>query len=330
MTYQTIMPKQGGRTLLELMISITIGLAVLAALMTVYISTSSTSRQSASVARMSEDAAILFSLLGVDLHTAGFSPPRLLVSPGGAIVNGVKMTTPDRNFVGAAIRGCDKGFTDATKKGAFTDLACADISGTGAASFAIRFESDPANGLVNTSPVTVSGVIYPSNCLNEGVKIKQSSAIDPTDAARNYFLVDSRYFVGVSASSSTTEMSCAGIVDGVAGTDFNPQPLVQYVENMIISYGVAQDAISTDVVRYMTAKQIDDELTGDVDARWVRVVSVKICLLMMGSEPDASAVGSYIDCAGNTVTPTDGRARRAFSSVFALRNRSGLATGGGA
>jgi len=54
--------RQHGRTLLELMIAITIGLVILLALGTVYLGTTRTSKQTTSVSRMSEDAAIAFNL----------------------------------------------------------------------------------------------------------------------------------------------------------------------------------------------------------------------------------------------------------------------------
>ena len=75
--------RQHGRTLLELMIAIAIGLVILLALGTVYLGTTRTNRQAGSVSRMSEDAAIAFSIMGSSLRMAGYSTPRALVLPGG-------------------------------------------------------------------------------------------------------------------------------------------------------------------------------------------------------------------------------------------------------
>jgi Tfp pilus assembly protein PilW len=130
--------RQQGRTLLELLISITIGLVILGALIAIYLSTHSSSRQSAAVSRMNEDASIALNLLGTQLRMAGFSPPRIHMTPGAALVDGVLVSVPDRNFVGAGIRGCDHGFVSHTTDD-FENLACAGGT-SGAAAFAIRFE----------------------------------------------------------------------------------------------------------------------------------------------------------------------------------------------
>ena len=105
--------RQRGRTLLELMISISIGLVVIGAVFVVYLGTTASSRQSSANNRISEDAAIAMAILGNNLRMAGYSPPRALFSPGSALVDGVKAVVPDRHYVGPAIRGCDFGFSSA-------------------------------------------------------------------------------------------------------------------------------------------------------------------------------------------------------------------------
>lgn len=306
---------QSGRTLLELMIAITIGLIILAALGTVYLSTTQTNRQSADVSRMSEDAAIAFNFIGTQLRMAGFSQPRALVLPGGAIIGGVKQVAADRNFVGAAVRGCDHGFVDVTK--GFYDLTCA--AGAKPAAIALRFEGDQ----FNTVPVGVN----PSDCVNNSVTVTTPSAID---GKIDYALIDSRFLGAVSASSNTPELLCAGS-GGTGATMFNAEPLTQYVDDIQFTYGVAADRSSRDVLQYMTAEQIDAlPVSGGtaqpVDDRWSRVINVKACIVMRSENRNQAGTNTYIDCDGGSAASADGYARRAFKSVFALRNRSGFLT----
>jgi type IV pilus assembly protein PilW len=309
MSAQACSSRQRGRTLLELMVAITIGFVVLGAILAVYLATAGTSRQSNSVARMSEDAAIAFSFIGNQIRMAGYSPPRVVVAAGTSVIrSGVSVAFPDRHFIGAAIRGCDNGFSSADNT-AFANLACATSGGS--AAFAVRYEADTDS----TAGVTVSGVTYPSDCLNQAVTTTATSAYDGS----NYPLVESRFSVRTDATSGNPELFCGG-----NGNSFAPLPVIQYVESMVVQYGVAANADSRDVVRYATATQVNALGGVDADANWRRVVSVKLCLVMRSETRDQTGPNNYADCTGTMVNVTDGFTRRAFSTVFALRNRSGF------
>lgn len=298
---------QRGATLMEMLISLAIGLAVVGAILIVYLNTSSTSRQSNSVTRMSEDATIGMTFLGNYLRVDGYSPPRVLVSPGSAIVGGVSVSPTDRNFTGLAIRGCDKGFVNIAST--FETLACKTSGTTGEGAIAIRFEGDA------DSTIEVSG--NPSDCLANAVTVNGTSSLD----ASAYKLIEARFFVGTGASGNP-ELSCAG--NGGA-TAFTPRPLIQYTESLFLTYGVAADSESRNVTRYMTQSQID-ALPGTDASRWGRVVSVKACMVMRSQDKLEDANGNYIDCSGNSVASTGGFARRAHSTVFTLRNRGDFAS----
>lgn len=301
---------QAGRTLLELMIAITIGLIILLALSTIYLGSTSTSRQSTTISRMSEDAAIAFNLVGGTLRAGGSSPPRVLVLPGGAIIGSAMVEAPDRNFTGASVRGCDHGFTAASAKGPFESLACA-AGGSEPAAVAIRFEGDEWN------TIPVSG--KPSDCLQNAVQSQVDSAIDP---ALQYTLVDSRFFI-TSSANGTPELKCAGN-GGTGAAVFNPEPLLEFIEDVQLRYGVAGDGVSRDVRQYATAAEVDALGGGSVDANWSRVVNIRVCMVMRSQARDQAGSGSYIDCDGTSVASADGFARRSFTSVYALRNRSGF------
>lgn len=299
---------QHGRTLVELLISITIGLVILLALATVYQGTTRTGRQTSAISRMSEDAAITFGLLGGNLRMAGYSTPRALTLPGGAIYGGIRATAPDRDFTGAGIRGCDHGFMD--EKQPFDALACQTADTSLPAAFAIRFDGDASN----TVPIGADN--DPSDCLQSAVTTGTPSAIDPS---RNYRLIESRFTAKV-GGSGTPELFCSG-----NGNSFTPQPLIQWVEDVQLRYGVALDSTTREVTHYATAAQVD-ALAGSVDERWSRVVNVRLCTVMLSQGKDQAGAGNYIDCDGNSVASANGFARRAFTSFYALRNRSGFLT----
>ena len=298
--------RQRGRTLLELMISISIGLVVIGAVFVVYLGTTASSRQSSANNRISEDAAIAMAILGNNLRMAGYSPPRALFSPGSALVDGVKAVVPDRHYVGPAIRGCDFGFSSAANV-AFDLITCNPSSSPGPAAFVVRYEGDS----FNTIPISGN----PSDCLTNGITANTVSTYDAT----SYKLVESRFSVDTSASNGTPELYCAG---SGGAAPFTRQPLMHFVENMSISYGIAEDNLGGNVVRYVSQTQLDAITPGTTDSLWARVVSVKLCLVLRSETRDQNGGGNYIDCAGNSVASPNGFIRRSFTSVFALRNRA--------
>lgn len=307
--------RQKGRTLLELMISITIGLVVLGAVSVVYLATTATSRQSLRTSRMSEDAAIVMNILGSNLRMAGYSTPRTLVSAGGALVAGKKLTIPDRHFTDYAVRGCDFGFSSAvTASTAFNDITCSTTAGP--AAFAVRYEGD----VFNTFPVNVGSPNAdgdPSDCLSAGIDPNADSSYSPGTL---YTQAEARFSIDTSASNGTPELYCAGS-GGSSSVRFRRQPLMQFVENMVISYGIANDNFAGNVVRYVTQTQLD-AMSGTVSEHWSRVVNVRLCIVMRSEKPDKDGGGNYIDCAGNSVASAGKYLRRAFTSVFTLRNRA--------
>ncbi|MEG1203239.1 MAG: PilW family protein [Comamonas sp.] len=312
-----------GRTLLELMVAMAIGLVILASLGAVYVATTSAGRQSTSTSRMNEDASIAFYLLGGGVRMAGYSPPLMLVLPGGAIIDGVQKTAPDRNFVGAAIRGCDHGFVDA-RVASFTNLACQTADTTRSAALAIRFEGDGFNTTPIANTSTTGAPPDATDCLNQRVPQNTPSALSTiiNDASKDkYALVESRFTASSGGSSETPELKCGG---NGGNSLFNPDPMTQFIENMQMRYGVAKDGASRDVAQYTTAAQVD-AFSGGVDDRWSRVINVRICMVMRSQDKQAGVM-NYIDCDGESVNSVDGYARRAFTTFYALRNRSGFLT----
>lgn len=289
---------QMGVGLIELMISITIGLVILVAILSVYTATSSTGRQSESITRMSEDAAVAMNYMSSYMRMAGFSFPQANSSSG----------VPDTNFSGTGVRGCDNGFSNPTVS-ATTSLTC--NSGTGNSAIAIRFEGD----LSNTSPASGN----PTDCLNQAVTASTASAYS---GAPNYILIESRFFVATGTNSGVAELYCAGN----GNSTFVAQPIMQYVEGLVFTYGIGEDALSQRVTQYVSAATID-ALAGTVDERWSRVISVRMCLVMRSEGQSQGIAGSpYQNCAGTTVTPTDNFVRKVFQTVVTLRNRGGVSS----
>ena len=298
--------RQGGRTLIEVMISITIGLAVMGAIMAVYTATTSTNRQADSTQRMSEDAAVAMNFLASYIRMAGFSFPQANIVAGTVTAGSATFEVADRNFTGASVRGCDNGFTSPAVTPT-TSLACATSAGPDA--LVVRFEGD----ISNTFPSGGS----PTDCLSQILAPNTASDYDST---LTYTQVEARFFLRSGTASGTTELYCGGN----GNTSFTAQPIMQYVDDMAFTYGIANDISTRTVVRYVNSATID-ALGGTMDQNWARVVSVKICLVMRSESADQAGAAPYVNCAGSVVTAGDKYLRRAFTSVVTLRNRGGFA-----
>lgn len=300
---------QRGLTLVELLISLVIGLVVLAAGGAVYVYSGRSSRVSNVGTQLNEDGVLAMNFLQSQIRQAGYSQ--------GAL------------FRGAAIRGCSGGFKkNKLASGyleAYADTLCevTDAAASGNSTsdaLLVRYEADTSNTFPNTSG-------NPTNCNGEGITSTVASPAGMQPAT--YRLADNRFLL------LNGSLQCAGSTGASINTS---QPLFANVEQMVLRYGVAEqssleqantfDTNHHQIVAYMTAAEIDQLSTAKVGAeaindRWGRVLSVRICLLVRSPNPvnDASNANTYTDCNNATQVANDNRLRRTFVSTVMLRNR---------
>ena len=300
-----VRPRQAGFSLVELLVAMTLGLVMLAALGSLLSTSLQTNSQTSNSAQMTEEGGLALEFLARYVRMAGFSPPLANVSGASVLVNGVQTQAIESDFTVAGLRGCDGGFTDPTA--AWDALSCKTGSN---AAIALRFQGD----LGNTEPSTEA---LPTDCLAQKITSKAPSVYEAT---REVTIVEARFTV-----NSNAELVCGG-----NGNSFTAQPLFGNTESLRISYGIAADGRSTQVLRYVNADTANTLLLADnttsasVDQRWSRVVSVKICMVVRAGTPDQAQPAPYVDCDEQTVTPTDKYLRRSISTVVTLRNRSAL------
>jgi type IV pilus assembly protein PilW len=311
----------GGFTLLELLISMTIGLVILASSLSMYAGSSRGSQLSQIETQMNEDGILAINLIQQQIKQAGYS--RQIIPGSGATVMG--------NYAGPAVRGCDGGFTDVGA--AFESLTCA--TGTGSDAIAVRYEATTDNTVPTADTPQLA-----TNCVGDGINAATPSQVAPapTPAAGNYALADNRY--SVTDASTQPMLSCRGAEkSGTGNVIGTAQPLLSNVESMQILYGVASrpsaelsgiyDPMRHQIVSYLSATGVDalastGVLPNITEDRWGRVLSVRICLLMRSDQPvrDVPTGGmSYKDCSNVDVTGTDGYLRRTYVTTVLLRNR---------
>lgn len=289
-----------GVSLVEIMISLVIGLVVVGAVLLSIIGSNSAGKYQAAYAQMNEDAQIALSIISRDLQMAGYAQPTALSTTGGATTT-VSLTN---NIFGTttAVYGCDTGFSSPTANPVATpSLVCGTSTN---AAFEVVYEADRSNTIVNGSSL-------PSDCLGIGI------VNGPPYVARN------RYYIS-SGNSGRPELYCSSPVNPSPDTtSAHIQPLIENIEGMKVLYGTSSAASPTQVVHYVTGADING-LTGGgaVAAEWGRVISVRVCLLVRSADAviNSEDSPSYLDCSGSSQTPTDRYLRRAYFTTATLRS----------
>ena len=294
-----------GFSLIELMISLAIGLLIMASVVTIYINSNRTSRISEVESQMNEDGLIALNLIQAQIRMAGYTNFEDF------------LTTQNPNFLGAGVRGCSAAafYPNAAAQPLFNDLTDTDCAATSSLGdgIVIRYEADTGN----TIPTSAG---LPSNCLMNGAYQTTNSA------GLDYYLAENRYYVAASGTNPPSLYCAAGT--GAITSLPQMQPIFDNIEKMEFLYGIsATNAVDdVQVVTYLNAVDVDTAFASEaVNDRWRRVVSVKVCLLMRSAETmkDIVATATYRDCDGTskTLATPDGYMRRAFLTTATLRNR---------
>lgn len=274
--------RQRGLSIIEVLVSMVIGLVVVGAVLLSYIASGQTNKLQAAYAQMNEDAQVGLLIMSRDLQLAGYAQPTSL-----------NATTFQfgRTYSGNAVFGCDTGFVAANTTGA---VACAPTGSSPA--IEVVYEGD----ITNTVP-TSGGL--PSDCLG-------ASLTQQTVGATSFYLTHNRYYIATSVLGRP-ELHCAS--DKAASTG---GALVDNVENMKIWYGEANPADKRQIVRYVSAANVLDPTFALVVSVRVCLMMRSAEPVLTAEDP-----ATYLDCDSVSQTSTDRFARRAFFTTTALRNK---------
>lgn len=339
-----------GFSLIELMVSLTIGLVIVVAAMSAYLGAAGAGKMSEAQSRMNEDAQAALSILTQQIRMAGNNPGQtnrvMDTTPSlSSSHNPVYLPTPTyagftlapTSFTLAAfsIRGCDGKFSNITSTTSTLDTldASSCVSGTSTLptdSIAINYEADQ----FNTLPTDTGN--KPTDCLGSGLPtvtatvptfevVSPSTTATTSTTAVTYTVAENRFFIGTSTAIVTPSLYCKG--NGGGGLNAQ-QPLVENVEDMQFTYGTMSTTTTSTtatVAGYLRADEVDGLGTTPADAatRWSKVLTVRICILVRSASQVVSDTASakYYNCAGTLLSPSDRYLRRAYSTTVVLRNR---------
>ena len=341
-----------GFSLIELMVSVTIGLIITIAAFSAYLGAATASKIAEAQARMNEDAQAALSILTQQFRMAGNNPEREnrigssdpmlssrrnpVYAPAYAVATPLVQTyggvTTPFLLSAFAIRGCDGQFSNLTTAARLDDLAC--VSNTSQPdSIVISYEADLFN-TVGTVPTDCLGNRLPiiTAMLPTFTQAGTPPVVTSSLGVVTYAVAENRFYIGTSRNIVSPSLYCKGNGGGAGALQ---QPLVENIEDLQFSYGTMKaipppptDVKTAPVAGYLSADQIGTNaalagLPNDGE-RWAKVITVRICVLVRSESPvvSDSASARHLKCDGTvSAAQPDLRLRRAYSTTVVLRNR---------
>ena len=338
-----------GFSLIELMVSLTIGLIIAIAAFSAYLGSSSASKMAEAQGRMNEDAQAALSILTQQIRMAQ-NNPRQAGRTDNTRINPIysfssktaspasypSSTSPPSPPSMYSIRGCDGTFKNTSTAAGVNNLRCDDDGLIG--SVVINFEADIYNSGRSQSPASV-----PTDCLGNSLKKVDVTFTPPPPpnpppppvGPYPYYVAENWFYLVSSsppaASNSPLGLYCQGNGVNSDGSMSTAKLMVENIEDMQFQYGVVgpsflpADPSVPQVIGYLTAKKINNNINDSASSdAWGKVVSVQVCVLVRSEALVASnmASASYFKCDGTlNNTPPDLRLRRAYYATVTLRNR---------
>ncbi len=350
---------QQGLSLIELMISVVIGMAIVITIGVVYLGATTTFRSLDASSRIQENVRFAFERMTHDIRMAGFvgcshtTQANVINSP----------TAWQANLFGAPLIGYEEGTTFPTGvtgvlRGDALTILRADNSreyivsthNPPSAQFQLTANHDLKQGefLVvtdckhaalfqmtnNNNNNTIDTVNHntgtgtPGNCTKGlGHPVQCTANGTPYEFAagsRILRMTGVTYFIrNNNAGEPSLYRQLLGI-DSSGNSTTAAEELVDGIEDMQLLYGVDTSTTANGTADvYVSAADVPTNAPGaNLEEQWTRVLSVQISLLAV-SKADQSVNTQIQDYVfnGNTVTPTDTRMRRAFTTTVAVRNR---------
>jgi len=342
-----------GFSLIELMIAMTLGLVLIAGVLTVMLSQRTSSRLEDTMARMQENARVAFDILARDIRMAG----GVGCARDSDIYTDLKAVNviahnPPANVIGTAnqgIQGFDAGDYDRNPSGLLATADAIRLSGMTDCGAQLTGNTAPNNANIQLSGANTCGweagsLLFITDCrtadlfratnVSEGgarVTIAHANNQNTTNKLSKSYKDDS-FILSYTTKDYYLANNDQGLPalyrwDGVAAAAAATDEIVAGVQDMQFLFGVSPTGSQADgtiaVAAYCTAAAINGGtcVVNGTAQDWGRVYTVRVQLLMQSEannildEPQL-----YTNLQGTAVTPTDRRLRRVFDYVVNLRN----------
>lgn len=286
----------GGFSLIELMVSLAIGLVLAIAASMIYLYTKKSYNANTENSQMEENGRFALNLLAKYIQSAGF----VMVDP---------TSNSPQGPIDNKISGCDFGFIDASTPTA-ANLACLSATPSGSlrsASIALFSETDTYN---STAPKHQG-----FDCVGES-----AIPIGTTNLVRSYFFVSHSNVQTPNGTKSMGQLACVADRTPASGVvDYQMQPLIPGIEQLAFTYLLPSN-IDTKVAQAATSAA-----SAAAASQWPAILAVEVCVLAKTIQAAGNDTGTtYTDCYGNAITALATESYRTFRTTVSLRNKTTL------
>jgi type IV pilus assembly protein PilW len=299
-----------GFSLIELLVSVVIGLLLAVAGSAAYLYSKQAYNSVSETSEMEQNGRFALTLLTRYVQSAGF----VMLNPGSIAIQGAE---------GIKLTGCNFGIVNGQTPSAASDLNCRTAIPSGerpSESISMFFDTDAPNN---------TGALFQGfDCIgNNSVGVAQ---INENGGTFTRYPIRSNFFVAqttattANGSVSMGQLSCLADATPPTGgaVSFQVQPLIPGVEQLAVNYLLPY----TPTVAGEFPKLAQTALTADAvsaAARWGEVMAVELCVLTKSVQPSGSDSGTqYTDCYGTVITTTRNESFRTFRTTVNLRNRT--------
>ncbi|MDO4905574.1 MAG: PilW family protein [Lautropia sp.] len=308
---------QQGFSMIEMIISVAIGLVVTGAVLYTVTGATASGRKQDVQARMHDMGQMALNQLTEHARMAGFWMPPSEVTAGDALLDNE-----------LPIRGCDGGFEDVGA--AWNALKCRGATGTRSSDgLALRFQVQEGG---RNWDCAGNDILNASMLAEAQAAAQRNNKTAPNVTAQE--VIEERYFVA-DAATGNPGLFCRSSAQAAGD---RAEQIVDNVEQFRVRYGLSPLNAETNThnsifdlrsiegrtARYVSASALTTNCSSSnrVADSWCSVNSVRICVVLRSEDNAVDQPNApYVDCDGHVQTQNDRRFRQAFSTTVAIRNR---------
>jgi len=318
--------KQKGLSLIELMVAMVLGVLLLMALTTLFITANESSKRRSTSENLDEVARQVMERLNYDLHEAGYLDP---FSSASAAKSAFDLEDPHVLAIYARQKDNLTGnLKEATTLGKFTNGKVVPLLGcNGEFSGSSRPSLTELATCINTTLQVRQSIqigyqtVAPDNLKNQEIKNKNKTAPSPSLASKGQEfdslsgagrdcigrkvgdpngLVVNRYSVRIDNGIGSFGCSSNASTGSEAGGPW--QGIIEGVEEMTFRYlitpanntpagetvNISESTSGREVLKYLSASKVEEE-----DLKWASVVGVEVCLIVAVEPMDGTKEASF-------------------------------------
>jgi type IV pilus assembly protein PilW len=302
-----------GFSLIEMMISITIGLMIIAALVGVVASNARSSKANDSTSELQSNGRYALDHLRFELYHAGFRG-YTWAQPNTPTITGINNECLDGGAPNSFVTNLRQGIWGANDNDPYSAncLPAANyLRGDVLVIRRLAGTATPSASLDSNSLYFRSS--YASGQMFQGINEPATINIAPV---ADFAVQEDVYYIGVDDNDSTVPALRRVTLQGNTMVD---EMVVSGIEHMEVQYGIPATDLTT---QYYDANSITGSSTSDIPTPWENVNSVQIWLLARNAKADAgySNTNTYTMGDVDYGPVNDSFRRQLFTTVVQLRN----------